>query len=230
MGLRGQAAVAIWHDIAPEGRAEFYRWHGNEHMDERLAIPGFLRGRRYVAETADLEFFNLYEAESLAVLKGDGYTTRLNDPTPWTVSTVAHFRAVSRSLCAVVNSTGAGGGGLVVTVRYDAQDGGEDGLWRTVLSPLAGEDGVAGVHLLVADTAASSVSTAESEARGQANAVPTRAVLVEGWGDAGPLADLCTARLGDDVLRRHGARGPIGRGLYRLQLCKERPGASAGSG
>ena len=49
MSLAGRGAVAIWHDIAPEGRDAFYAWHGNEHMPERLAIPGFLRGRRYAA-------------------------------------------------------------------------------------------------------------------------------------------------------------------------------------
>ena len=42
-------AVAIWHDITPEGRANFYAWHGSEHMPERLGIPGFVRGRRFVA-------------------------------------------------------------------------------------------------------------------------------------------------------------------------------------
>ena len=49
MSLAGTGAVAIWHDIAPEGRAEFYAWHGRQHMPERAAIPGFIRGRRYVA-------------------------------------------------------------------------------------------------------------------------------------------------------------------------------------
>ena len=28
----GGGAVAIWHDIAPEGLDEFYAWHGEEHM------------------------------------------------------------------------------------------------------------------------------------------------------------------------------------------------------
>jgi len=49
MSLAGKGAVAIWHDIVPEGRDEFYAWHGREHMPERAGIPGFLRGRRYIA-------------------------------------------------------------------------------------------------------------------------------------------------------------------------------------
>jgi hypothetical protein len=42
----GQAAVAIWCDVAPEARAQFDDWHAHEHMPERLSIPGFLRGSR----------------------------------------------------------------------------------------------------------------------------------------------------------------------------------------
>src|SRR5262245_17255135 len=64
MGLAGKGAVAIWHDIAPEGREAFYAWHGHEHMPERAAIPGFLRGRRYVAIAGTPEYFNLYETTS----------------------------------------------------------------------------------------------------------------------------------------------------------------------
>ena len=64
MSLAGTGAVAIWHDIAPEGRSEFYAWHGREHMPERTGIAGFLRGRRYVAIAGQPEFFNLYETDS----------------------------------------------------------------------------------------------------------------------------------------------------------------------
>lgn len=223
MALRGRAAVAIWHDIAPEGRAAFYDWHGNEHMAERLAISGFLRGRRYVAfgEETDLEFFNLYEAEDLSVLRGEDYQDRLNNPTPWTVATVAHFRHVNRSLCTVAHSAGVGGGGLIYTLRYDAPESADETFPSEVLWPLATADGVAGVHLLIADREASGLSTAESEARGQPNLVPTRAVLVEGWGDASPFAALCRERLPEAAIRKYGARGPVQSGLYRMQLSLE---------
>jgi len=45
--LLGKAAVIIWNDVAPEGRDAFYAWHDKEHVPERLAIPGFLRGSRF---------------------------------------------------------------------------------------------------------------------------------------------------------------------------------------
>ena len=84
MSLAGQAVVAIWNDIAPEGRIEFYEWHNREHMPERVGIPGFRRGRRYIAKYGAPEFFTLYEADTAEVLVGQDYLNRLNNPTPLT--------------------------------------------------------------------------------------------------------------------------------------------------
>ena len=95
-------AVAIWHDIAPEGMDEFYAWHGEEHMPERVSIPGFHCGRRFMARQADLQFFNLYETQSPEVVRGSEYKARLDSPTPRTLSAVKHFRNVARSLCRVL--------------------------------------------------------------------------------------------------------------------------------
>src|SRR5262245_5049780 len=63
MALAGDGAICIWNDIADESRDDFYAWHLTEHMPERTAIPGFRRGRRYIACDAATrpEFFTLYE-------------------------------------------------------------------------------------------------------------------------------------------------------------------------
>jgi hypothetical protein len=60
MGLAGTGVVAIWHDLLPEAKDEFYEWHNREHMPERAGIPGFRRGRRYIALDSGPEYFNLY--------------------------------------------------------------------------------------------------------------------------------------------------------------------------
>src|SRR5437764_68143 len=84
LGYGGKGAVAIWNDITPEWRAEFYAWHGSQHMPERAGIAGFLRGRRYVALEGSPEFFTLYETVSPRTVTSPDYLARLNDPTPWT--------------------------------------------------------------------------------------------------------------------------------------------------
>lgn len=232
MSLAGEGAVAIWHDIAPEGREDFYAWHGQEHMPERLGIPGFLRGRRYVALEADLEFFKLYEAESVEVLKGEDYTARVNAPTPWTLSAVRHFRSVARSICRVAHTVGPAQGGLIATLRYDVPDAMADrhraALQRSLIPELVQRPGVAGVHVLVADPDASGVATAEQKARGVANAVPRWVLLLEGWGDEADFRTLAKAELAATRLDPLGGRGPYTLGLYRHQITRTKTAGSAG--
>ena len=42
------AVLVIWHDLLPEAKIEWEQWHTHEHMPERVGIPGFLGGRRYM--------------------------------------------------------------------------------------------------------------------------------------------------------------------------------------
>ena len=220
MSMLGRGAVAIWHDIAPEGREEFYAWHGGEHMPERVAIPGFLRGRRFVAIDADLEFFNLYETRDADVVKGPDYRARLNAPTPWTMATVKHFRSVARALVEVAASLGTADGGIIATVRCDLADDrvAPDVMAERVLAALCELPGVAGAHLLLADREASGEVNAEQRARGAANAIPRCALLIEGWGDEAPFISAVRQAVTPDRLRHLGATEPFSLGFYRHQI------------
>src|SRR4051794_29364351 len=121
MSLLGGAVVAIWNDITTEGRENFIEWHNREHIPERVAIPGFHRGRRYVAEEGAPEYFTLYEARDTDVLIDEPYLQRLNNPTPWTKTSTAHFRNTLRGVCATVYSRGTGEGAWLLTLRFDAE-------------------------------------------------------------------------------------------------------------
>jgi hypothetical protein len=201
-------------------------------MPERVGIPGFLRGRCYVAIRADLEFFNLYEALSPRVVAGSDYLMRLNNPTPWTVATGKHFRKVSRSVCRVAATFGRGHGGLAVTWRYDVSDDRaaehECALAQHVLPELAARPGIAGAHLLIANAEASAIETAEKKARAEATRVPRWILAVEGWGDEAPFAATCGAVLSDAALAGLGASGPAAAGLYRLQVSRAKTAWTAG--
>ena len=112
--MLGKAAIAMWWDIAPDIRSEWEDWHTHEHFPERLGIPGFLRGSRWVSGE---HYFVLYEAESLDVITSGPYLARLNDPTPWSRKMMPHHRNMVRSLCSVVSSQSAGIGKFVLTLR-----------------------------------------------------------------------------------------------------------------
>ena len=219
MSLAGKGAVAIWHDIAPEGREEFYAWHGNEHMPERAGIPGFMRGRRYIAVQGAPEFFNLYETVSRFTVTGADYLARLNAPTSWTVATVRHFRNVSRSLCEVAASFGAGQGGVIATFRYALDESNVNEhrtrMSQSMLPALARAPGVAGCHLLIADHAASAVETAEKQVRTERNLIPAWIVLIESWDDIVPFKTFCEKIAGDGTFAEAIGRPEVG--IYRLQ-------------
>ncbi len=218
--LAGEAMVAIWNGIAPEGRDEFYAWHNDEHIPERVGIPGFRRGRRYIA--ADVatrpEFFTLYELETLQVAQGQDYATRLNAPTPWTKRVTAHFRDTFRVLAKVADSRGPGMGGALLTIRFDLDDA---TVLRHLLADAANAPRVCGVHLGAGDRAASAVQSAESQGRTDIKPPPGWFLLVEATDPAA-----FDGLLPHEALANAGAHG-MERGIYRLEYIRGRTAWSA---
>src|SRR5437868_312042 len=186
MSLAGLGAVCIWHDLLPEARDHFHQWHNREHMPERVGIPGFRRGRRYVAIAGTPKYFNLYEADSAEVLGGQDYLNRLNAPTEWTKRVVPSFKNVARSICRVAYTSGVGSGGTISTMRFDIAVADRaraiEALVGRILPPFALRKGIAGVHLCLADEVVSKVETSEKKARADNTSVPTWIALIEGNG------------------------------------------------
>lgn len=170
MGLLGKAAIAIWCEIAPALRAEHDAWHSGEHLPERLAIPGFLRGRRCRADddAAPWPYFILYEVRDAAVMTSPAYLERLNNPTPWSRKLFASCR-LSRTLCRIVQSRGVGAGGQVLTATENVN---VDGLLQT--------PGVTAVHLLERDTSLERPRTSEESLRPAGDESVERVLVVEG--------------------------------------------------
>ena len=231
-GLAGEAFVAIWHDLAPEGRAQFYEWHQREHMPERVGIPGFRRGRRFIRVAGELqEWFNLYEVDTFEVLVGADYLGRLNAPTPWTRETVAHFRNVTRGLARVRASVGHGTGGAIGTWRFDAEPGRaielERHLARAELPEIAARARVLGAHLGVTDKSGSRIETAEKKVRAGATDVPGWIVLVEA-ADEAAIADATAEILVEAPLARAGVVGRVRHAVYRLESTRLKTAWTAG--
>jgi hypothetical protein len=149
--MLGSAAVAMWWDVAPEMRAEWEDWHTNEHMPERLAIPGFLRGTRWVSGDS---YFVLYEVDRMSTLTGGAYLERLNNPTPWSRKMMPHHRNMVRSLCELRESYGAGIPQVMATVRWSGK------------TALPRGKGLSSAHLLESRPMAGVPQTTEQKIRG----------------------------------------------------------------
>ena len=68
MTERGSGLLLVMMDIDPEHEEDFNRWYDEEHVPERMAIPGFLTGRRYRAVEGGPKYLAIYEIKSPEVL------------------------------------------------------------------------------------------------------------------------------------------------------------------
>jgi hypothetical protein len=155
--MLGKAAVAMWWDIAPEVRAEWEDWHTREHMPERLSIPGFVRGTRWIAASGQPSYFVLYEAERLETLTAGTYLERLNNPTPWSLKMMPHHRNMVRSLCEVRATWGGGVPQTLATIRFSLASN---------LPRLPQGQGLTSAHLLQSVPMAATPQTTEQKIRG----------------------------------------------------------------
>lgn len=180
--MLGSAAVAMWWDVAPEMRAEWEDWHTTEHMPERLAIPGFLRGTRWAAESGEPSYCIVYEVANLETMTRGPYLDRLNNPTPWSRKMMPHHRNMVRSLCTVRAGWGGGLPQVLATVHL-----------AEPLADLPKGKGLTGAHLL--ESQPLPATTAEQKIRGGDGTVAW-ALLVGGYrreavkAAAGPTAGL----------------------------------------
>ena len=187
--MLGTAAIAMWWDIAPGIREEWEDWHTREHMPERLSIPGFLRGSRWISGNS---YFVLYELDSPATLTGAAYMERLNNPTPWSQKMMPHHRNMVRSLCHVRSGYGRGLGGSMATLRLER-----------ALATLPERKGVSAAHLLQAQSMAGAPQTAEQKLRGGDAEAPWVGLI--GGYDEDAVTRAANELVGDGVM-----------GLYRL--------------
>jgi hypothetical protein len=221
MPLLGSAAMLLSFDVTSPEIAEHDDWHTHEHLPERLSIPGFLRGTRWVVLRGQPRYLVLYEVANLAVLASDAYLARLNNPSAWTSKMMPHYRGMNRGLCSVTGSFGLGMGQLALLIRFSPDAGAAEPLrqWllQEALPRLPPMPGVGSVHLL--EAAATPVMTNEQRIRG-ADAGMHWALLVTGYGEAA-LATLAQAELAASRLAQHGAQS-VSDALYRADYSLSR--------
>lgn len=143
--------MVMWYDVAPTAIADHDEWHRHEHMPERLSVPGFLRGSRWVTAGQGPRYFVMYEVADIATLSSSAYLTRLNNPTPWTTRVMQTFRGMTRGFCAVESSWGSYLARSLVALRFAPAPGDERALREELTkqsNALSKRQGVASVHVL----------------------------------------------------------------------------------
>jgi hypothetical protein len=214
MPLLGPAAMLLSFDVAAQAIAEHDQWHTQEHLPERLSIPGFVRGTRWVALSGQPRYFVMYEVERLTTLSSAAYLERLNHPSPWTAKIMPHYRGMARGFCSVTRSFGVGIGHAGLLIRFKPAAGTETSLraWlQQELALLPSRPGIGSAHLF--EAALTPQMTNEQRIRG-ADAGFDWALFVTGYSEDA-LAQLMQADLGRAELERHGAAGILA-ALYRM--------------
>jgi hypothetical protein len=174
----------VWTNIDPAFETDFNNWYDREHVEERIAIKGFVVGTRYVSSRAPRKYLGLYRTDSLDVFRSAAYQQAFAHQTPWSVANFGRMRDTLRRVCAITSETGIGGGAWLSIIRLGRP--GSDADLKT-LADLAkaasGREGVITGHVLQPDPELSTPLPGEP-AEGR---VVDPILLIEGTSEAAVL-------------------------------------------
>ena len=166
MPLAGKGMLLTSMDIDASDEAEFNRWYDREHLEERVAIDGFLEARRYVAEEGKPKYLSLYSTATFDVLDSPAYRTALANQTEWSKANIARFKNMIRAVARITVSRGTGRGAWLGVIRIRPARGTEDelrALLRDALDP-SDLDRVISMHLIESDPQLSKPLTEDASA------------------------------------------------------------------
>jgi len=166
MPIAGKGMLLTSMDIDEAHEAEFNRWYDREHLEERVAIEGFIEARRYVAEQGSPKYLCLYSTRTIDVLGSPAYKTRLANPTEWSKTTMARFENMIRAVARITISRGKGRGAVLGIIRLRPANADQlRASLRDNFEP-SSLDGVISMHLIESDAALSGPTTEIPSAAG----------------------------------------------------------------
>lgn len=140
-GCQGEAFLILANGVAAHRRRAYENWHSFEHVPERLTMPGFLAGRRYVAgRGAATRYLTVYDLAGVEAVETPAYRQLLAHPTPASLSMRPAMSAVVRGLYRADAQSGAG---LARYLGWLTWRGGD----QRALPDLPGRDGIVSVRL-----------------------------------------------------------------------------------
>jgi hypothetical protein len=211
MPMAGKGMLLTSMNIEAADEAEFNRWYDREHLEERVAIDGFLEARRYVAHDGNPKYLSLYSTETFEVLDSPAYRTALANQTAWSKANIARFQNMIRAVARITISRGTGRGAALGIVRLRPPAGGENKLRAALSEQLDPKqiDGIISMHLIESDPVLSKPITDDPSAPNPG--AGDWFVLIDAT-DVGPLPAAMLRFSGNIALKPL----TISSGLYRL--------------
>ena len=217
----------VLNDVPKGMDEEFTRWYHQEHLTERLALPGFIRARRYRSVDGQPNYMVVYDCSTVETLASPAYLERLAHPTTWTQKIMAHFLNMERSACRETWSMGEGTGGTAIVTHCKPIHGREEDarcFIRDELGPSLMQNAcIVRMALWETDAEVTAAPSTERELRPGRDAVADWVLFIE-CTDLGQVA----LALHSHVLAGEGVRTGLLLGSWlRYQLIYERHAASA---
>lgn len=123
MLLQGTGVLITSMQVLPEEDADFNVWFDKEHLPERVAIPGFLDGRRYESTNGSGRYLQIYNTVDFAALDSAAYHKVLANQTDWSKHHIPKFIRPTRVVGQLVESRGYARGAAVTLVRLRPKEG-----------------------------------------------------------------------------------------------------------
>jgi len=178
MPIAAKGMLLTSMDIDGAHEEEFNRWYDREHLEERVAIEGFVEARRYRAHTGSPKNLFLYSTRTIDVLDSPAYRARLSNPTEWSKVNMARFKNMIRVVARITVSRGVGRGAKLGIVRLRPAAGKESALRTELKKRLEPDhDGIISMHLLESDAR---LSGATSEIPAAGSVAADWFVLIDG--------------------------------------------------
>jgi hypothetical protein len=213
MPIAGKGMLLTSMDIDPSDEAEFNRWYDREHLEERVAIEGFLEARRYIAHQASPKYLSLYSTATFEVLDSPAYRAALAAQTDWSKANIARFKNMIRGVARITISRGVGRGAALGIIRLRPVADSKDALravLKDALDPKA-LDSIISMHLLENDSVLSKPLTDNASANDPG--AGDWFILIDGT-DVNAISAAITARFKNASALA--AAETVSTGIYRL--------------